>query len=426
LALIEGCKHSLELEVPPEALAAEVEKAAGKIRAKAHLKGFRPGKAPLSLIRTQYSAEIRNEALDELVPRYLQAACERENLHVVSRPDVKVTLFSDEEGVKLTATFEVTPEFELHEARGLGVEYAEPGVSDADIDAKLEEMRQQRAEYINQDPRPAADGDHVLVDMESVAGLDGPALRQADMNIEVGHQDTFTALSDALRGASPGDVAEAEVEYPENYASERLAGKTVRFRLSVKTIRLKEVPELDDEFAKSVGDFQSLDELREEVRKAIFHEREYLAQTEAKNKLVDQLVDLHDFAVPEIFVEEQMDAILENRLRLLASQGVDVSKLKLDWAELRRGQRDRAIREVKASLLLDKLAERESLFVTQEEVDREVQRAARQSREPVAAVRMRLEKDGGLRRIASRIRTDKTLSFLFEHARKEAPAPAAE
>lgn len=422
MALIEGCKHSLDIHIPADAVAAEIEKVVEKVRAKAHIQGFRPGKAPASIIRSKFKDDIRQEALENLIPRYLEKECEKENLRVVSRPKIKDLHFHEGEAAHFKAEFEVAPEIELKEVRGLRVTYAEPVVTEQDIDERLDAIRESRAQFVNVDPRPAVDGDHCLVCLESISGIDGEPMKQDDINIEIGGKDTFQQFSDALRDAVPGDVREAEITYPENYAAERLAGKTVRFRITLKQIRLRELPELNDEFAKDLGDFQTIGEVREELRKAIFREREHQAQTEAKNALVDQLIEMHQFPVPEAYVDNQIETTVENQLRSMQAQGVDVSKIKLDWAKLRESQLERATKDVKAALLLGKIASTENLHATQEEVDNEVQRIARQNREPVAATRMKLEKDGRINNIVNRIVTEKTLNFLFEHAVKEAPA----
>jgi trigger factor len=425
LALIEGCKHSLDIVIPAEAFAAATGAATTKVRQKVHLKGFRPGKAPEAIIRQYYSGDIRQEALDKLIPEYLKKEYDRQNLQVVSRPDIKDLKFAESGDVSFKAEFEVAPEFELGNYRGIEVPYAEPQVSDADLGERIESVRESRAQYVNVDPRPAQDGDHCLVDLHPISGLNDDSSHQHDINIEIGAKDTFPEFTEALRGAQPGETREAEIVYPENYAAEKLAGKTVRFRIDLKQIRLKELPELNDEFAKDLGDFQSLDELRAEVRKTIFHERELSAQNEAKNGIVEKLVDAHQFPVPEAFVDQQVQGMVEGQLRSLASQGVDVGKLKLDWSELRKAQAERAARDVRASLILEKVSVAESIFTTQEEMDAELSRVSRQQREPIAAVRMRFEKDGTLGRIASRIRTEKTLGLLFEQAVKTKP-PAAE
>jgi trigger factor len=428
LALIEGCKHSLDVHIPVDAVAAEIEKVVEKVRAKAHIQGFRPGKAPASIIRSKFMGDIRQEALENLIPVFLEKECEKENLRVVSRPNIKDLHFHEGESVHFKAEFEVAPEFELKDVRGLRVPYAEPEVTAADIDERIESIRDTKAEFVNVDPRPAQDGDHCLVSLVSVAGIEGEPMRQDDINIEIGGADTFPAFSDALRGAEPGDEREAEITYPDDYQAAKLSGKTVKFQITLKQIRLRELPELNDDFAKDLGDFQNMEELREQVRKATYHERESEAQNAAKDKLIDTLVDMHDFPVPETYVDNQVENTIESQMRQWKAQGVDVSKIKLDWNKLRESQAEKARRDVKASLLLGKIATVENIHATEEDVDGEVQRLARQKREPVAATRMNMEKDGSMNRLVNRIITEKTLNFLFEHAVKEAPVeqPAAE
>ena len=177
---------------------------------------------------------------------------------------------------------------------------------------------------------------------------------------------------------------------------------------------------MNDEFAQDLGDFRTVDELREALRKNIYAQRELAAQQEAKNKLVEKIVAAHDFPVPEAFIDRQVRNRVEQTLHSLAAEGVDPGKLQLDWQKLKSSQRDKALSEVKASLLLSRIAEREAIVATRDEVDKEVERIARQQREPFAAVRLRFEKDGTLGRIASHIQTEKTLNFLFEHAQKTA------
>ncbi len=286
------------------------------------------------------------------------------------------------------------------------------------MDKRIEELRQQKAEFVNEDPRPVQDGDFAVLSLESLSGVDGPPVKQEEMTLEVGGGDTLEDFSENLRGMNPGEEKEFEVHYPEDYGQPKLAGKTVRFRAQVKGIRRKELPEINDEFAQDLGDYRTVDELREAVRKSLFAQRQFEAQQEAKNKLVDKLVDMHDFPVPETFVDRQIKNRVEQRVRALAEQGLDPKSLNLDWKKLKESQQDKALREVKASMLLSRISEREAIDATRDEVDQEVERIARQQREPFAAVRLRFEKDGTLGRIASHIQTEKTLSFLFEHAGK--------
>jgi trigger factor len=420
LALVEGCKHSLEISIPVEEVETETGKVVSTFQHKARLPGFRPGKAPANLIRRQFQGDIRQQVLENLIPRFLDKRVKEEELHLVGRPDITKVKFDPGEPIEFTAEFEVAPEFELKDYQDLEVPYREPELTDEDVDKRVESIRDRKAEYINIDPRPLEDGDFAVVSLVTIAGVEGDPVKQDEIMIQIGATDTVQGFTDGLRGASPGEDKEFDVSYPESYGQEKLAGRTVRFHAHVKGIRSKELPELNDEFAKDLGDFQSLEELRETIRKTIFSERQYEAQQAAKNKLVEVLVDRHDFPVPEAYVDRQIQTRMEQMLRGMQAQGVDIKNLNLDWKKLKESQRDKAVREVRASLLLGKVAERETINATRDEVDREVERIAKQQREPVAAVKFRMEKDGTLNRIASQIQTEKTLGWLFDHARKVA------
>lgn len=217
---------------------------------------------------------------------------------------------------------------------------------------------------------------------------------------------------------SPEESKQVDVTYPEDYGQENLAGKTVKFELTPKTLRKKELPALDDEFARDLGDFQTLDELKDAIRKSIFGEKQQRAQQVAKEELIDKLVDGNQFPIPEAYVERQIENQVRMQLNDLAGRGVDPSTIKLDWAKLKETQAEKAVRNVRASLLLEQIAEKENIRATKDEVDAEVQRIARRDREAVAVTRAKLEKDGVIARISGSIQTEKTLQFLFDNAKK--------
>lgn len=398
----------------------EANRVAADVQKRAKLPGFRPGKAPASLIRKQFAGDIRQQVVENLIPKHLQKQIEAENLNVVGRPDIKDLHFHEGEPLRFKAEFEVFPSIELNEYKDIEVEYHEPTVTDEDVEKRLNEIRDQKAEFVNVDPRPLENGDFAVVSLESIGGVEGEPVKQDEMVLEIGGPDTFEAFTENLRGLTPGDEKDFEVSYPEDYGSARLAGKSVKFHAVLKGVRRKELPELNDEFAQDLGDYRNIEEVRDAIRKGITAQRQHEAQSEAKNKIVDKLVDAHEFPVPEIFVERQIENRVEQSLRTMAAEGIDPRSIKLDWQKVKETQREKAVREVKASMLLSRIAEHESIHATRDEVDREVEKIARQNREPVAAAQMRFEKDGTMGRIANHIQTEKTLNFLFEHARKTA------
>jgi len=418
VSTVADCKRSVEVEIPLEDVERAKERVTSSMRQRVRLPGFRPGKAPVSMIQSRFEGDIRNEVLEILLPQAFRTRVEKEDLKVVGTPDISELQFEPGKPIRFKADFEVAPEFEIADYRSLPVQYEEPTVSDDEIAKRLDSMRESKAEYVNLDPRPIEDKDFVVVELKSLTGLAEPI--EQDVQIEVGAEETLAPFNEALLGSAPGEAKEVDVTYPADYGQERLAGRTVRFRLTPKIIRRKELPALDDEFARDLGDYQTLDELKETVKKTIFHEKQHAAQQVAKEALIDRLVDGNDFPIPEAYVDRQIENQVRMQIRDLAGPDVDPNSLKLDWAKIKETQHDKAVRNVKASLLLEKISEREAIRASKDEVDREVQRLARQEREAVAVTRARLEKDGTLGRIASHIQTEKTLQFVFDQAQKHA------
>lgn len=428
MAFVEGCKHELEISIPVDAIEAETEKVTKTFQQRAKMPGFRPGKVPASLIRRNFAGDIRQKVLENLVPVFFSEKAQEEHLRVVGTPNISDVHYHEGEPVRFKARFEVFPEFDLAEYTGVEVPYKQPEVTDEDVQKRLAELQENKATYVNVDPRPLEDGDYAVISLESLAGTDKP-VKSDEVQVLLAGPETLAGFTENLRGTSAGDEKEFDVTYPEEYGQENLAGKTVRFKVNVKGLRRKELPELNDEFAQDLGDFRTLDELKEAVRKAIYSQRETDAQREARDKIIEKLVDANHFPVPDRFVENQIQNRVENRLRALSQQGVDPASFNLDWEKIKEAQREAATREVKASLILGRVAEKEAIGVTNEEVDREVQRIAQQQREPIASIRKKMTEDGTLDRIASHIQTEKTLNFLFEKAVKTVPEeapPAAE
>jgi trigger factor len=414
------CKRTLDISIPVSEVEAETERVVASLRKKLRLPGFRPGHVPTGIIRNRFKEDIRQDVLENLAPKYFRQRAEDEGLHLVGPPSLRDVKYEAGQPLEFKVDFEVLAPFELKDCEGLPVVYRDPEVSGEELGQRLDHLREEKAEYVNVDPRPLAAGDFAVVSLESLSGVEGDPIKNDEMMLHIGGEDTLAAFTENLSGAAPGEEREFEVSYPEDYSERKLAGKTVRFRAAVKGVRRKELPELNDEFARDLGDYKDLEELRDTVRQVMLREKEYVAQQDAKNKLVETLVDMHDFPVPEALIERRVEEIVEQNLRSLAMRGVDPRTVKLNWEKIRESQRDKAARDVKASLLLDRVADKQQIEPAMDEVERELQRLARQERQPVAALRVKFEKDGTLRRIASRIRTEKTLSYLFERARKVA------
>ncbi len=416
MSTIADCKRSVEIEIPLEEVEKTKERVTSSLRQRVRLPGFRPGKAPLSMIQSRFESDIRNEVLEMLLPQAFREKVEKDGFKVVGQPNISDLKFEAGQPIHFKAEFEVAPEFEIAEYRGLEAKYEEPQVSDEEIDKRLESMRESKADYVNLDPRPIQASDYVLVHLKTLDGV-AESIDQ-DVQIQVSGEDTLPAFNEALIGMRPEETKQVDITYPEDYGQENLAGKTVKFELTPKTLRQKELPALDDEFARDLGDYQTLDELKDAVRKSIFAEKQYRAQQVAKEEIIDKLVAGNPFPIPEAYVDRQIENQVRMQLNDLAGRGVDPNTIKLDWAKVKETQAEKATRNVRASLLLEKIAEKEGIHANKDEVDAEVQRIARREREAVPVTRAKLEKDGALARIAGHIQTEKTLQFLFENAKK--------
>src|ERR1700690_1826816 len=232
MALVEGCKHALEISIPVGDVEQETERAVAAIQAKVKLPGFRPGKAPAPLVKTRFAGDVRQEVLEKLVPRYFQAAAEQDHLQVVGRPNFTDIHFHAGEPLRFKAEFEVAPSFDLGDYTGITVTYAEPVVTDADVESRLDEIREKKAEYVNEEPRPLADGDYAVITLESVAGVE-ESVKQDELMLKIGDEATLKAFTENLRGVPPEESREFDVTYPADYDRETLAGRTVRFKATV-------------------------------------------------------------------------------------------------------------------------------------------------------------------------------------------------
>jgi trigger factor len=425
--LADDCKRTLEITIPAEEVAHTTQHVVQELSAKARIPGFRPGKVPASVILSRFKEQVRQDVLDHLLgPAFNRKASEL-SLDVVGTPKVKDLKFEEGEPVQFTAEFEVRPTFELQDYNNLTVPYEEPQVSDEDVDKRLQALREQRAELVNVDPRPVADGDFAVIGLESLTavGTEEP-IKQDEMNLEVGGEFTLPEFTENVRGMQVGETKEFDVVYPEDYSGRNLAGRTVTYRVTVKGLRKRELPELNDEFAQDMGDYKSLEELKENVRRSILAEREYFSRERSKEAIVRMISDAYTFPVPEAYVNQQVDTQMRRQIRNLAAQGADIENMQVDWERVIAEQREPATKSVRAGLVLERIADEESIEVTEQELNEELARVARREKVSPAALRERLAKDGSLSRIAQQMRTEKTLNLLLERATKVPPPPAVE
>ena len=427
--------RSIEVEAP----ASDVDKAYRTIVRKyarmARIPGFRAGKVPESLIRSRFARDLRQEVLDSLVSERFRAALEQGSLHPVSQPQVSELQLFEGQPLRFKATFEVLPEINIDGYDSVAVKRPDASVSDEEYQAELNALLDHHAvvEPV-EEQRSLADGDWAEIsftgqmhpktpaaegeagDATSTSAEETPEIKADDVLLEIGGKNTLPAFSDALRGAEAGKQLTFEVEYPAEFGDARLAGRTVSYDVTLKAIKRKTYPERDAEFAKQFGaEYESWEDFENKLRERVSERKKDTLETQARDQMLDELIKRFEFPVPETFVQQQIDARLERGLRALQQQGMTEQAMRqLNFAQLRAAQRDQAVAEVKASLILDRVAEAEHVEITDDELERELLMISIQTREPLETLRKRLIDDGSMVRIREQMRREKTGTALYE------------
>jgi len=412
------CTRELVLDVPVEEVAKAFKSVTANYKKYARIPGFRPGKTPDAVVRRRFAADIRKEVIDSLLPERFNQAVREQGVRPVGQPQVMELNLEEGTPLHVKAVFEYVPEFSIEGYQSVTVSKPATEATEEEFQQEIDRLRDSRAtiEPVEED-RPLADGDWAQITYTGqVEGeVDAAPVAGEDALVEIGGKDTVEAFTTALRGAKAGQELKAEVIYPAEYSEPRLAGKTVTYEVAVKAIKKRTLPELNDDFAKEMGSYESYADLETRVREYVANRKKRTIEGETKEKLFAALAEKFTFPVPESMVQEQIDTRLERGLRALAAQGMNPEQMrKLDFARLRGAQRDSALGEVKTSLILDRIAAEENLTVSDEEMDSELQLAAMQSGEPLDTLKVRLTQDGGLARIREQLRREKTASLLYE------------
>jgi trigger factor len=420
------CTREVEIEIPADEVSRNFRTVTKRYQKNARIPGFRSGKVPESLIRGRFAEQIRQDVMEAVLPDHFRTAIAERQLKPISQPQVTGIELEEGKPLRFKAAFEVVPEFSIDGYQDVKVEKVATELTDAEVDAELARIRDSRStmEPVTEE-RALTDGDFAQISFTGVVqpaeteSEAPPATQQPitgqDVMVQVGGPNTLDSFNAALRGASVGQQLKFEVSYPQDFGERQLAGKRVAYDLEIKGIKKKIEPELNDDFAKELGQYESLADFTRQLREHMANDKQRRVQSETTNRLIDALVNRFEFPIPESLVQQQIDARLDRGLRALAAQGMRTEDMRnLDFDRLRAAQRPSATAEVKGSLLLDRIADAENVSVPEEDVERELQAISLQMREPVDALRPRLTEDGSLARIRERLRREKISALLYE------------
>jgi trigger factor len=422
--------REIEVEVPADEVSKTFKGVTKRYQKLARIPGFRAGKVPESLVRSKFAKELRQEVLESLVSERFRKAIDEQELRPISEPQLLDLQLHDGEPLKFKAAFEVAPSIDINGYDSVKIAKPDVSLTEDEYQAELARVLDSHAtvEPVDED-RALVDGDWAEIsfkgevkDLAQTVTEDGlestnknEPIAGEDVMVEIGGKNTLPAFNEALRGAKPGQEMTFEVSYPAEFGEPRLAGQTVGYDVTVKSIKKKIFPERDAEFAKQLGNYESWEEFETKLREMASDRKKSALESQARDKMLDDLVQKIQFPVPESFVQQQVDARLDRGLRALAQQGMTPEAMRqLNFVQLRDAQRPQALNEVKASMILDKIGEAENIAVSDEDMDRELLMLSLQSREPLETLRDRLVKDGSIDRIREQMRREKTASVLYE------------
>jgi trigger factor len=418
-------RKQIDIEIEPEAVRAVYDRISDRYAKGASVPGFRPGHAPRGVVRTRFKDQIRSDLLRELLPDAVQKAIEEHHLEPLGEPELNLenTEGLSELGQKpisFNVSVEVLPEIKLQDYKGLEVGRRTRPVSDDDLDRVLESLRENSASLEPVEDRGAQLGDTVTTSFngEFLDEPDAEPIKVEDVDVVLGGEGVVADITNNLLGTQADDEKTFRVSYPADFSSKGLAGKNIQYTVKVSAVRIKELPELDDEWAQSLGDeVGSLAELRTKIRADLEAQVKSEAEGKMRSDLIRKLVESHEFELPERLVQHQTEHRFESVVREMVGQGIDPRNPQLDWDKARDSLKEQAGYDLRGSLLLERVADEERIEVSDQEIDDEINAAAESSRQSPEQVRAILTKQGGERSIAGRLRNRKALDFLVANAR---------
>jgi trigger factor len=408
-------RKNLVVEIDSSTVDAEIDRVARDYTKAARIPGFRPGKVPARVVKQRFRSQILHDVVHELVPRAVDDALRERGLEPLETPDIRDVVVEEGQPLKFTATFDTVPSFDLQPYASLQVRPAQGALQEGAVDETLQALRERAARFEVVDARPVERGDTVVVDLVREAGSESADTHQ-DVTIEIGAAANPPGFDDEVVGTTVGETKRFEVRYPDDYEMKELAGTSVNYTVTIKGLKRRVVPELDDEFARDLGEFDTLAALRARVEQDLTREAQQKAEREARGDLLKQLAGWVTFTVPESLIDRELDRRIEDFARRLMEQGVDPRKADIDWAAFRQAQQEPARDSVASALVLDEVAQREGLTVTESEIEAELSRFGERTGRTTAAVRAQLEKDGGISRLATGLRREKAVDFLRSRA----------
>jgi len=413
---LSSTKKRLQIEVPGEVVSKEIDSAYRKLSKKAKVKGFRPGKVPRTILQRYYGDYVQNEVINTLISDSYVKAISEKDIKPVSQPTIDNGTLEEGKAFEYSATVEVKPDIEVKDYLGLQLQGRKVRAAKGDVDKRLRELQDLHAQLVTEEKRKKVrEGDFVVIDYE--ASSDGRPFEGSsgkDLMLHIGSGGFVPGFDDKLIGAGRDDEREIEIAFPEGHPT--MAGKQAVFRVKVKEIKKKVLPKLDDEFAKDIGGYKDLKELRSRIREDLKREGEESAKRDVERQLVEKLIERNSFDVPRSMVEGQIDYFVADTKIRLASQGVDLKDVRIDEGKLRKDFEEAALKRVKQGLILEKISALEGISAEDEEVTERLREISLRTNQNLEKVRGYYQKGDRMADLRARIVEEKTLDFLLKRS----------
>ncbi|MEP7337745.1 MAG: trigger factor [Acidobacteriota bacterium] len=415
-------KKDLAIEVAAEEVKTEYEKAYDAYARHAKVPGFRPGRVPRGVVKQRFSKEVKDEVIGQLLPHALEHAVVENKLRFIGEPRIEDISVSEGEPLKFKASIEVLPEIKLEEYKGLKAIKRVVRVTDESVEQVIEQWRENAAEKVPVEDRPSQDGDFISVNLvgkyvDPQEPHEQEDLKADKVEIEIGGQGTQPEFSENLRGVKVDDVREFQVVYPEDFGSKGLAGKTLDFTATVVAVGQKELPELNDDFAKDFGEFETVQEMRDKIRENLVSQAENQADSKLRGQLLEQLLRGYDFEVPSVLIEQQAHERLNELANMLMRSGMSPQELKgMNWEAHFNEARLRAVQEVRTAMVVSLIGEAEGVKASEDEIDAEIERMRATTGETAEQLKARLTREEAISSIENRLRFQKALDAVIHNA----------
>ncbi|MFB0564590.1 MAG: trigger factor [Candidatus Aminicenantaceae bacterium] len=409
---VSQCKKEIELEIPKKDVENEFQNILSRFSTRAKIHGFRPGKAPKDIVKRMFLPDIEKTLIDSLVPKYLTEKLKELKFNPINIPVIRDLYFKEGEPLRFKAYFEVLPDFDLPDYKKINVKKKDVLVSEKEVDQSLHELQERSAEYIPAEGRGVVDGDFVLVEIRGRDIKSKKFLPTERVLVQAGHVDNEKLLNENLRDLNVGEEKKFVLTYDKNHKNKSLAGKEIEYNIKVVSIKNKKIPQLDDDFAKGLGEYKNINDLKKKVKQEILISKENAAKKEIAEEVIEKIAGKINIELPETLVEKENLSLLQQRLSQLPRQELSEKNIE----NLKDESKKKAEKNLKNHLILRKIAEVEDINVSKEEEDQELKALAKANNISLAEVTDSLKREGRREEFRNNILLKKTVDFLVKQS----------